>query len=192
MRFVSFSYTFWFSGRLWNKQSKHLWMAGTLNAHTQTRRQNNTRTSCTLTSKQNRKLKKKKNSGAQQWLCTRSAYTIFHHYCGEKTLNYWSAPLLPFLSSSLSCSLQFNLLFPCLLIAFISLSLFYKSASKTRLLKWFPVVNKTINMQTLLRNYVHKHRVLPRRHTYTHIQRRWTQYQKHLCNLMQSRAVALQ
>lgn len=118
MRFVSFSYTFWFSGRLWNKQSKHLWRAGTLNAHTQTRRQNNTRTSCALTSKQKRKLrkKKKKNSGAQQWLCTRSAYTIFHHYCGEKTLNYWSAPLLPFLSSSLS--LQFNLLFPCLLIAF--------------------------------------------------------------------------
>lgn len=75
---------------------------------------------------------------------------------------------------------------------FTSLSLFQKSASKTRLLKWFPVVNKTINMQTLLRNYVHKHRVLPRRHTYTHIQRRWTQYQKHLCNLMQSRAVALQ
>lgn len=120
MRFVSFSYTFWFSGRLWNKQLKHLWRAGTLNAHTQTRRQNNTRTSCTLTSKQKRKLeeKKQKNSGAQQWLCTRSAYTIFHHYCGEKTLNYWSAPLLPFLSSSLSRSLQFNLLFPCLLIAF--------------------------------------------------------------------------
>lgn len=68
------------------------------------------------------------NSGAQQWLCTRSAYSIFHHYGGKKNpLAYWSAPLLPCLSASL--------VHPLLITSFIPAfnPLAQKFASITRL-----------------------------------------------------------
>lgn len=151
----------------------------------------------------------RKNSGAQQWLCTRSAYTIFHHYGGEKTLNYWSAPLLPLsLCLSLSPTLRDWRLFLLLLLSFLfqlpSLAL-RKFASATRLffffslslfLKWIPAVKE-------------KHKragptwKLPPQQTHkTHRgrgggyvgggERGWTQHFKHLRNLMQSGATALQ
>lgn len=136
----------------------------------------------------------RKNSGAQQWLCTRSAYTIFHHYCGEKTLNYWSAPLLPFLSASLPHPLSNSVFYSCFYFSrFTSLSLAEICKHNKTFLKWIPVVNKIINMSALLWNYLHKHQnSLSHAYTNKHIHRRWTQYCEHLRNLVQSSPVALQ
>lgn len=79
---------------------------------------------------------------------------------------------------------------PLFIPAFTSLSLSEICKRNKTFLKWIPVVNKIINMQTLLRNYLHKHQTLSHAHTHTH--RRWTQYCEHLRNLMQSSTIALQ
>lgn len=85
----------------------------------------------------------------------------------KKTLNYWSAPLLPFLSASpshpLSDSVFYSGFYFSLLLFFNSLSLSEICKHNKTFLKWIPVVNKTINMQALLGNYLHKHHI--RKHT---------------------------
>lgn len=69
--------------------------------------------------------------------------------------------------------------------AFTSLSFFFTSLSHSEIckqnttfffLKWIPVVNKIINTQAPLRNYLHKHQTLSRAHAQTNTHRRWTQY----------------
>lgn len=159
----------------------------TRTTHTHTQSQNYTRTSSTQT---------QKNSGAQQWLCTRSAYTIFHHYCGEKKHSTIDLPhcFLFSLSLSLSPTLRFRLLFLLFTSLFLLLCHAQKFASITRLfLKWIPVVNKIINMQTPLRSYLPNIKLsytCIQKHTDAH--RRWTQYCEHLCNRMQPSIIALQ
>ena len=170
---ASFRTFFGSQGGYVNKVSRHLWREGTVNMH----RRTHTKSKEHKDKQHTHTEAGKKNSGAQQWLCTRSAYTIFHHYCGEKTLNYWSAPLLPFLSLSLSLShpLSDSGFYSCFNFSlFTSLTLSEICKRNKTLLKWIPVVNKIINMRAPLRNHLHRHQTLTHirkktnTHTHTH------------------------
>lgn len=97
----------------------------------------------------------RENSGAQQWLCTRSAYSIFHHYGREKKPNYWSAPLLPCLPAALFHSL----LIPSSISSFNRLSLSEICKQNKTFLKLIPAVNRGIKMQAPLRNELHQQHV---------------------------------
>lgn len=109
-----------------NKEPRHLWRKGTFNTRRHTK-------SGAHKDKQHTHMEAGKNSGAQQWLCTRSAYTIFHHYGGEKTLNYWSAPLLPFLSATPSHPLSDSAFYSGFYFSLFYFSPTHKFASVTRL-----------------------------------------------------------
>lgn len=158
-------------------------MAGTLNTCTHTQSQNNTRTSSTLARKQKKKTVQHSNDYAPDLLTPYFIITV------EKKHSTIDLPQCFLFSLPLSLPLSPRLSFIPSFYFSLSRSDICKH-KKTFLLKCIPVVNKIRNMQTLLRNYVHKHRTLTCIHKQIQRERererRWTQYREHLCNLMQS------
>lgn len=112
-----------------------------------------------------------KDRRAQRWLCTRSAYTIFHHYSVEKkkkeTLKYWSAPLLSFSPPSPPI--------PSFIPAF-NISRFTSHWSETctrnTLARRTPAVNELVNVHKTLADDVWKT---------ANTRRRWTRNAANTC-----------